>query len=152
MLYFKGRKYEADDVKAISTAACSKYMNVLNGTGTCLFGAFLGADRLPLFDWLNAATGWSKTPEEYLAIGEAVQTLRQSFNIKHGIDPRKNIPGSRATGQPALSKGANKGRSVDIQKLVQDYWKQFGWDPTNGQPSPEVMPPLEEQPSSPTQD
>jgi len=150
-LYFKGSKYVADDVKAISSAACSKYMNVLNGTGTCLFGAFLGADRMPIFDWINAATGWTKTPDDYLAIGEAVQTLRQSFNIKHGIDPRQNIPGSRATGQPTLSVGANKGRSVDIQKMIRDYWQQFGWDPSNGQPPPDVMPPLVENPPRTTQ-
>lgn len=142
--YFKGSKYVADEGKAISSATCSKYMNVLNGTGTCIFGAFLGADRLPLFDWINAATGWTKTPEDYLAIGEAVQTLRQSFNIKHGIDPRKNIPGPRATGQPALSAGANKGRSVDIEQMIRDYWLQFGWDPSNGQPLPDAMPPLVE--------
>jgi aldehyde:ferredoxin oxidoreductase len=132
--YFKGRKYIADEDKAIRSAACSKYMNVLNGTGTCLFGAFLGADRLPLFDWLNAATGWHKTPEDYLAIGGSVQTLRQAFNIKHGITPRDFIPGSRAMGQPALSAGANKGRRVDIQKMIADYWQQFGWDPASGQP------------------
>lgn len=151
IFYFKGSKYVADESKAIRSATCSKYMNVLNGTGTCIFGAFLGADRLPLFDWINAATGWTKTPEDYLTIGEAVQTLRQSFNIKHGIDPRQNIPGPRATGQPALSMGANKGRSVDIQKMIRDYWQQFGWDPTNGQPRPDVMPHLGESPNGTTQ-
>jgi len=144
-VYFKGRKYEADEAKTICSAACSKYMNVLNGTGTCLFGAFLGADRLPLFDWLNVATGWTKTPEDYLAIGEAVQTLRQEFNIKHGRDPRDNIPGPRAMGQPALSVGANKGRRVDIERMIRSYWRHFGWDPETGRPMPDAIPPLEEQ-------
>lgn len=144
-LYFKGRKFEADEGKALASAACSKYVNVLNGAGICIFGAFLGADRLPVFEWINAATGWTKTPEEYLAIGAAVQTLRQAFNIKHGRDPRKNLPGPRTTGQPALSSGANKGRSVDIQAMVSDYWRQFGWDPTSGRPLPDAMPPLEAQ-------
>jgi aldehyde:ferredoxin oxidoreductase len=147
--YFKGRKYVADETKAVCSAACSKYMNVLNGTGTCLFGAFLGADRLPLFDWLNAATGWRKTPEDYLAVGEAVQTLRQAFNIKHGRDPRTNIPGTRALGQPSLSAGANKGRRVDLAQMVSDYWQQFGWDPTTGRPLPEAMPSLGEPSDTP---
>ena len=86
-----------------------------------------------------------------MAIGEAVQTLRQSFNIKHGIDPRKNIPGPRATGQPALSAGANKGRSVDIEQMIRDYWLQFGWDPSNGQPLPDAMPHLVEKQTNATQ-
>jgi aldehyde:ferredoxin oxidoreductase len=147
-LYFKGRKFEADEGKAIASAACSKYVNVLNGAGTCIFGAFLGADRLPIFEWINAATGWDKTPEAYLAIGEAVQTLRQAFNIKHGRDPLKNIPGPRTTGQPALSAGANKGRSVDIDTMIRDYWRQFGWDPNTGKPLPDAMPSLEEAPAA----
>ena len=142
--YFKGRKYVADQTKAVCSAVCSKYMNVLNGTGTCLFGSFLGADRLPLFEWLNAATGWDKTPEDYLAIGEAVQTLRQAFNIKHGRDPRMNFPTPRATGQPPLSAGANKERRVAIETMAQDYWQQFGWDATTGHPRPEAIPALDE--------
>lgn len=147
MLYFKGSKYVADDSKAVCSAACSKYVNVLNGAGACVFGAFLGADRIPMFDWLNAATGWQKSPEEYMAIGEAVQNLRQAFNVKHGRDPRQNIPAPRTTGQPALSTGANKGRSVDIQQMIHDYWQQFGWDPTSGKPDPEVIGPLVQVPT-----
>ena len=71
-----------------------------------MFGAFLGASRLQFFEWLNAATGWEKTPEEYMEIGKRIQTLKQLFNFKHGIDPmsikserkgnRKSSPGRRA--------------------------------------------------------
>jgi aldehyde:ferredoxin oxidoreductase len=145
-VYFKGRKYAPDERKAVCSAACSKYVNVLNGVGACLFGAFLGVDRLPIFEWLNAATGWTRTPEDYLAVGEAVQTLKQAFNIKHGRDPRNNLPGPRATGQPVLSDGANKGRRVDIRQMVSDYWRAFGWDPDSGVPPPEAIPPLLEGP------
>ncbi|MBL0712259.1 MAG: aldehyde ferredoxin oxidoreductase C-terminal domain-containing protein, partial [Desulfosarcina sp.] len=141
MVYFKNRKYVADDTRAISSAACSKYINVLNGSGACLFGSFLGADRFPLFDWLNAAAGWEKTPEEYLSMGEALQTLKQAFNIKHGIDPRRNWPSARAVGRPTLSEGANHGRRVDIDPLVKAYWRQFGWDAQTGRPLPETLPP-----------
>ncbi len=139
LLYFKNSKYTADETKAICSATCSKYINLLNGSGACLFGAFLGADRFPLFDWLNAATGWDKTPEEYLAMGAAFQTLKQAFNIKHGIDPRRNKPSARALGLPALAKGANKDRRVDLDKMIRDYWHLFGWDQDTGQPSEDVM-------------
>ena len=27
-----------------------------------------------------------------------------------------------------LKEGANKGRSIDIEKMMEDYWEQFGWD------------------------
>ncbi len=134
-VYNKNSKYVADESKAACSAACSKYSNILNGSGACFFGAFLGADRFPLFDWLNAATGWQKTPEAYMAMGEAFQTLKQAFNIKHGIDPQKNKPSIRSLGLPALPTGANKNRRVDLDNMIRAYWRQFGWDEDTGHPS-----------------
>ncbi len=136
-LYFKGRKYMADEEKAVTAAACSKFMNIVNCAGLCLFGVFLGATRTPTFSWLNAATGWKKTPEEYLDIGAQIQTLKQAFNIKHGIDPRTFRPGDRVIGKPAQTEGANRGRTVDMEKLISDYYGQFGWDSKTGRPTEE---------------
>jgi len=138
-LYFKGRKYVANEEKAVTAALCSKFMNIVNCAGLCLFGVFLGAKRTPTFSWLNAATGWSKTPEEYLDIGARIQTLKQAFNIKHGIDPRSFRPGDRVTGKPAQTEGANRGRSADMGKLITDYYRQFGWDPETGRPTEESI-------------
>ncbi|MBW2557843.1 MAG: aldehyde ferredoxin oxidoreductase family protein [Deltaproteobacteria bacterium] len=138
-LYFKGSKYVVNEEKAIIGAACSKFMNVLNGAGRCMFGSFLGANRIPTFGWLNAATGWNRTPEEYMEIGERVQTLRQAFNIKHGIEPKDFKISERAVGRPPLLGGANKGRTVDIDKMMEAYWGQFGWDTRTGKPGAECM-------------
>ena len=138
LFYFKGSKYRVDEEKAVTAAACSKYMALANGSGLCLFGLFLGASRIPVFEWLNAATGWNRTPEDYLAAGERIQTLKQAFNVKHGVDPRANRLCDRAAGIPAQKAGANRGRTVAIAKMMSDYWRQFGWDPETGvPPSPE---------------
>jgi len=70
-------------------------MNIVISVGMCLFGTFFGSSRTPTFDWLNAATGLNKTPEEYMEIGERIQTLKQASDLKQGIDPRTNkIDGS----------------------------------------------------------
>jgi len=134
LLYFKGRKYVADEEKAVTAAACSRYMALANASGLCLFGLFLGASRIPVFEWLNAATGWTRTPEDYLAAGERIHTLKQAFNVKHGVDPRANRLCDRAAGIPAQTRGANRGRTVAIAKMMSDYWRQFGWDPETGVP------------------
>jgi len=134
-LYMKGRKYIADEKKAIMSAACSKFMNVVNGAGLCLFGAFLGAKKIPTFDWLNAATGWNKTPEEYMDIGARIQTLKQIFNIKHGVNPKDYRVSKRTTGHPPLVEGANAERSVDIEIMMRNYWRQFDWDEETGIPT-----------------
>ncbi len=138
-IYHKNSKYRATENHALETAACSKYMNVVNGAGLCMFGTFLGIKRTPTFDWLNAATGWNKTPEEYMEIGMRIQTLKQAFNIRHGIDPRANRLSDRALGIPPQPQGANKGRTVPIEKMMADYWSQFGWDPSTGAPTGETL-------------
>jgi aldehyde:ferredoxin oxidoreductase len=138
-LYTKGSKYKVDGEKARVAAACSKFMSLANGAGMCMFGLFIGAKRIPTFDWLNAASGWTLTPEEYMTIGERIQTLKQAFNIKHGIEPKDNFISARALGKPPQKEGANKGRFVDMEKLAPDYWDQFGWDKATGKPEEETL-------------
>ena len=138
-LYLKWAKYRTDIRKVRMAAACSKYMAVVNGAGGCLFGAFLGADRLPIFEYLNSATGWDNRPEAYMEIGERIQTLRQLFNIKQGIEPKNNMASPRVLGRPTLSAGANKGRTLDMEKMMADYWSQFGWDTASGEPLPKTL-------------
>ncbi len=138
-LYTKSSKYKIDSDKAAMAAACSRFMSLANGAGMCMFGLFLGAKRIPTFDWLNAATGWTLSPEDYMTIGERIQTLKQAFNIKHGIKPKDNFISARAQGTVPQREGANKGRSVDVEKLARDYWELFGWDPATGKPKEETL-------------
>ncbi|MBP7342052.1 MAG: hypothetical protein KA957_07050, partial [Syntrophaceae bacterium] len=139
LLFTKDSKYKIDEEKARVAAACSKFMSLSNGAGMCMFGLFLGAKRIPTFDWLNAATGWKLQPEDYMLIGERIQTLKQAFNVKHGIEPKDNFMSSRALGKIPQKEGANKGRSVDIEKLAPGYWDQFGWDKNTGKPKEETL-------------
>jgi aldehyde:ferredoxin oxidoreductase len=134
LLYSKDGKYRSDPEKIAAAVGTSCYTQLFNGLGLCMFGAFLGADRLPLFEWVNAATGWKKTPEDYLLIGRRIQTLRQMFNIKHGLDPHDFKISSRAIGLPPLKKGANRGRTVELDAMIQDYWTKIGWDRLTGIP------------------
>lgn len=138
-LYGKNSKYVPNEEKSIQAAACSKFTNVINGSGLCMFGCFIGVNRIPVFEWLNAATGWNKTPDDYMDIGERIQTIKQAFNIKHGIEPKQFRVSDRALGIPPLSEGMNKGRTVAIDKLMHDYWAKFGWDPDTGKPKAETL-------------
>ena len=139
LLYLKGSKYLPDEEKAQAAAACSRFMNVLNAAGGCLFGAFMGVHRLPVFEWLNAVTGWNRSPADYMAAGGRIQTLRQRFNLRHGIDPAQVKMTDRALGRPPMTHGANRGRTVPIEAMRRDYWRQFGWDDRTGRPSPELL-------------
>lgn len=134
--YLKRRKYDTDLEKARMAAACSQFVNLINAAGICLFGAFLGVHRLPVFRWLDAVSGRPRPPADYLRIGANIQTVRQAFNFRQGIDPLAIRVSDRALGRPPQSRGANKGRSVAVEKLVGEYFQQFGWDRHTGRPRP----------------
>jgi aldehyde:ferredoxin oxidoreductase len=52
---------------------------LIDVAGLCTIGLQLGVDRFPIFEYLNVATGWDKTPDEYMEIGKRIQTLRHLF-------------------------------------------------------------------------
>lgn len=133
-LYPKSRKYQVSPEQAAAAVACSRFSQVLNGAGLCLFGAFLGVSRLPIFEWLNAAAGWTYTPHDYMHTGARIQALKQMFNYRHGAPLRHDFP-ARAAGQPPQRAGANRGRTLDLDGMVRAYWTASGWDPHTGLPT-----------------
>jgi aldehyde:ferredoxin oxidoreductase len=138
-MYWKGSKYKNPEKHGQIGAINSKYMAIVNSVGACLFGVFLGAKRIRIFDWINAATGWNLTPNQYLDKAADIQTLKQAFNVKHGLEPKKMKISERALGRPAQTEGANKGRSIEIEAMMSRYWEQFGWNGDTGIPSVEQV-------------
>jgi aldehyde:ferredoxin oxidoreductase len=145
-LYWKGAKYQTGGKQgrhlATAAVACSRFSQVLNGAGLCLFGAFIGVHRVPIFEWLNAATGWKETPQGYMHIGARIQALKQLFNARQGIPARHTI-NARALGIPPQARGANRNRTLDMDEMVRAYWLASGWDPETGLPSAETIAELE---------
>ncbi|NLH47094.1 MAG: aldehyde ferredoxin oxidoreductase family protein [Myxococcales bacterium] len=127
-------KYDPTD-KWILQVAASKYMQLMNAAGGCLFGAELGG-HLPIIEYLNAAAGWDHPPHYYLQVGERIQTLRQAFNFKHGKQPLKDfaLP-ARATGEEPLTSGPMKGVKLDMERLTLDFLQGMGWDPQTAKPT-----------------
>jgi aldehyde:ferredoxin oxidoreductase len=132
-------KFVADRKKATCAVASSCFTQFFNGAGLCLFGALIGVHRVPIFEWMNAATGWDRSPEEYMEVGRRIQTLKQLFNLKHGIEPISLKANPRSIGNPPQTKGPNKGRSFDLEKMIRDYWQEIGWDQDTGKPTLETI-------------
>jgi aldehyde:ferredoxin oxidoreductase len=124
--YPKLKKYKDPKEKAAWAAATARFNMVMSSTGLCMFGAFMGVHRLPIFEWINAATGWNKTPDEYMIIGGNIQSLRKEFNLLHQAASIQTI-NARAVGKPPQSEGANQNRTVDLDPLVREYFIQMGW-------------------------
>lgn len=142
-IYPKDEEYIATDREALKTVAGACYKQIVDGIGGCLFAQIMGVQHWQAFEWLNAATGWGKTPDEYMLIGKRMQTLRQLFNVKHGIEPKSFKIHPRMAGDPPLKEGPNKGRTVPIDDMMSLHWKHFGWDENTGIPLPETIQHLE---------
>ena len=136
--YPKKDEYVPSDKEAQKAVALACYKQVIDGVGGCIFAGLSGVQHWPIFEWLNAATGWEKSADDYMHIGKRIQTLRQLFNIREGIDPHSfKIPG-RLYGNPPLTEGPLKGKSFPIEEMMKQYWKHFGWDANSGVPLQET--------------
>jgi aldehyde:ferredoxin oxidoreductase len=111
-----------------SLAANTAYVNLANASGLCLFGLRIGCGT-SVCDWVNAATGWLRSEEEYLEIGHRILALRQAFNLREGIDPRSIRLPQRILGKPP----------TDNEAMLEDYYRQLRWDPATGRPTGERL-------------
>jgi aldehyde:ferredoxin oxidoreductase len=116
------------------SAIASKYLQAGNCAGLCLFPViFFG--NFPMIELLNAVTGWDLDVSEVLEKGARIQTLRQCFNMREGIDPAAVKLPARMVGNPPKDDGPLAGLTIDINSLASEYWRAMGWDPQSGEPT-----------------
>lgn len=119
-------------------ASCAE--DIINGAGLCNFGFYLGPVP-PLVQWLNATTGWRKTFDDYLLIGQRIKTVRHAFNIREGLEVANIRMPERARGNPPLTTGPNaySGNMLAWDDARKDYYRAMGWDETTGRPLRETL-------------
>ena len=142
--YVKAEEYIPSERIALKSVADSCYKELTDGVGGCMFAMVMGVNHWKLFEWVNAATGWQKTPDEFMEIGKNIQTMRQLFNVKHGIDPMSFKMSPRMAGEPPLQEGPNKGKTVPIEEMMHLHWKAYGWDEQTGMPTNQSIQQLHE--------
>jgi len=110
---------------------------VINCLGLCMFSTLFGP--YPLLDLIRAQTAWKVDIEECLEIGLRIQTLRQAFALREGVEISRNRLPGRVVGDPPDSKGPTKGISIEYQSFYEDYCKEMGWNPENGYPLKDTL-------------
>ena len=120
------------------SATASRYLQAGASAGLCLMPLmFFG--NFPFVDFFNAVTGWNLDVEQVLTAGARIQTLRQSFNIREGVQPDDVRLPERMAGRPPQTEGPVAGISVDIDSLAREYRQAMGWDPQTGRPRSSVL-------------
>ncbi|MHA1902482.1 MAG: aldehyde ferredoxin oxidoreductase family protein [Candidatus Thorarchaeota archaeon] len=96
----------------------------------------------PIF-WMNdfatvlpLATGEKRLGDtKYLTkIAERQLTLKRLFNAREGIDRKDDKLPRRFTHEP-MPEGPGKGQTVDLEPMLDDYYKLRGWDLETGLPT-----------------
>jgi len=130
----KADDYIPSEYEATKNKAMTAYKMIVDGTGACYYGMLTGEQHLRLFEYLNGATGWDKTPDEYLEIGIRIQNMRQMFNARHGVDMKQFRMHDRAVGNPPIKDGPVKEVTLKIDEMISFYYRAWGWDEDSGRP------------------
>lgn len=139
LLYAKATRYDPGNGRTEGAVAVSNFTQFYNSVGACYMGMLIGVDRVPIFEFTNAVTGWEFSPAEYMQTGRRIQTLRQMFNIREGVDPWSLKVNKRLLGDPPLQKGPTRGVSYDLDPLMKAYWREIGWDDQTGIPTSQTI-------------
>jgi len=124
--------------KAKNHAANSLLMQVVNSAGVCMFGMTCGP-KLPLYEYINASTGWGLSEDDFIEIGERLETMRHAFNVREGITYKDTRMHGRASGNPPMDRGPHKGVRLDTEAVVKDFYREMGWDFESGKPLKEKL-------------
>lgn len=117
--------------KGPMSATASSYLQTGASAGLCIMPLmFFG--NFPFVDFFNAVTGWGLSMADVLTTGARIQTLRQCFNVREGLQPSDiKLPG-RMAGRPPQEEGPVAGVTLDVDNLAREYRQAMGWDPDSG--------------------
>lgn len=122
------------DLKRFSFEGIPKFVKESQNERAACFSLvlcdFLPFDVPEMVEMLNAATGFSYTPESYLTVGERIWNLTRQFNIREGISIKDDVLPKRFY-KEIMPEGAAKGQIIDknqFEAAILEYYKLRGWN------------------------
>ena len=74
-----------------------------------------------------------------MKVGLRIQTLRQAFTLREGVEIAGNTLPGRAYGEPPFESGPHKRKTIDYIGDYKCYCEKMGWNPENGHPLKETL-------------
>lgn len=116
----------------------NSFQNAVNVVGLCMFPIYIDPD-FPVEDLVSATMGLSMTFDDFLKMGERVNTIRHCFNLREGFKPSDFRLPDRIQGAAKNEVGAHKGVNIDVEGLKKRYYTLIDWDYETGLPSKEKI-------------
>jgi len=88
-------------------------------------------------DILNVVTGFDYSDVELLEVGTRIYNLERKYNAEAGLSRKDDMLPSRFM-EEELSEGASRNRVVQLDEMLDRYYKLRGWD-ENGIPTAETL-------------
>jgi aldehyde:ferredoxin oxidoreductase len=109
------------------TKAFNDLTAAIDSSGMCLFTSFaLSADDYAAF--LKAGAGLIGSTEELMRCGERIWNLERLFNLREGLDPKKDDTLPKRLLEEPLPDGAAKGMVSRVPEMMPEYYRARGWD------------------------
>jgi len=127
-------------------AKSNQDVTAIGETGiVCLFPLLFGMIPLELYGrMLSTATGVKEFSDEayLLRLGERIWNLERLFNVREGFGRKDDMLPARFLEEP-LKEGKRKNHTVDLDAMLDEYYRVRGWGLESGAPSEEKLRELE---------
>lgn len=126
--------------KGLMVKQCEDFMVMVESAGLCKYGTQIP----PEFFYEDVAlalkihNGLDFTRKELEEIGERVVNLNRLFNAERGITRKDDSLPRRLTDEKAPV-GPSAGEVVELEQMLDDYYRERGWDLETGLPQEETL-------------
>jgi aldehyde:ferredoxin oxidoreductase len=126
--------------KGIMVKENEDFCAVVESLGVCKYGTLIPPvlfyeDIVKAFD---VTVGILITENQLRAIGERIVNLNRCFNVREGIRRKDDSLPRRLTETPA-PEGPSKGQVVELDQMLDEYYKMRGWRLKDGLPTKRVL-------------
>jgi aldehyde:ferredoxin oxidoreductase len=117
------------DRKPELVIASQDYMCLMDSLKLCKFSIGGGSSATKALEWLNLATGWNMSLEEFLRTGERIFNEKRLYNTGRGVSRKDDRLPVRLQFQP---KGGGAGQNLppDMEASLDSYYELRGWTKT----------------------
>ena len=129
-----GDRFENSEDKGAITARSQAWRSLYNAFIVC---HFMNPGASQIQKALTAATGWDYTLEDLLLAGKRIFTIKRMLNLKLGSTAEDDrLPDFMLK---SFSTGGTTGFVPDLKPLLKGAYREHGWDPDSGLPTPDTL-------------
>jgi aldehyde:ferredoxin oxidoreductase len=117
---------------------CSEYKTLLDSLGLCYFpplSVFMGIHYDTIAKLFSAATGVEMTFDQLKQCGERSWNVMRCFNVRQGLGRKDDTLPTGIKDVPKPDGPFGVGSTINLDKMLDNYYKLVGWDVKTGIPT-----------------